>query len=308
MTNPGWGPAAEGGGRQPQPRCVRHPDRPTLLTCTRCGRPYCPECLRPAAVGQHCVDCVAEAARSTPQARTIAGAPARSAKTTPIVTYMLIALNVLVFLVTAAQSGSVMNNERSSPLFLDWALWPPAIAANGDYIRIIGSGFLHFGLMHLAINMFALWIIGRDTELVLGRARYLSVYVISILGGSAAVMLLQTGAVTAGASGAVFGLLGAQAVILMRLRRSPAPVLAVVALNVVISITIPGISLWGHLGGLVAGAAATAALLYGPQSLRAGNDRARATRTGWVALGAVAILVVAVVVVAVLRLRAQLGL
>ncbi|MBM7458796.1 membrane associated rhomboid family serine protease [Rhodococcus coprophilus] len=223
-------------------------------------------------------------------------------------TYTLIALNVLVFLFTAAQSSSVMNNERSSPLFLDWALWPPAIAVNGEYIRILGSGFLHFGVIHLAVNMFALWIIGRDTELVLGRARYLSVYLISILGGSAAVMLLQTGAVTAGASGAVFGLLGAQAVILMRLRRSPAPVLAVVALNVFISITIPGISLWGHLGGLVAGAAATAALLYGPQSFRAGTDRKRVVRTGWFALAAVAVVVLVTVVFAVLRLRAQLGL
>lgn len=307
MTNPGWGPAAEGGGPPPQPRCVRHPDRPTLLACTRCGRPACPDCLRPASVGQHCVDCVAAAENSTPQARTIAGAPARPATATPLVTYILIALNVLVFAVTAAQSGSVMNNEQSSRLFVDWALRPLMIAVNGDYIPILGSGFLHFGLIHLAVNMFALWVIGRDTELILGRARYLSVYAVSILGGSAAVMLLQTGAVTAGASGAVFGLLGAQAVILMRLRRSPAPVLTVVALNVVISITIPGISLWGHLGGLVAGAAATAAVLFAPQYLGAGTDRARMIRTGWLALAAVAVLVVIVILLAVLRLRAQLG-
>lgn len=307
MTNPGWGSAAEGGGPQPQPRCVRHPDRPTLLACSRCGRPACPECLRPASVGQHCVDCVAAAERSTPQARTIAGAPVRSDRPSPIVTYVLIALNVLVFGITAAQSGSVMANEQGSALFLDWALWPPIIAAHGEYIRILGSGFLHFGLLHLAVNMFALWVIGRDTELVLGRARYLSVYLVSILGGSAAVMFMETGAVTAGASGAVFGLLGAQAVILLRLRRSPAPVLTIVGLNVIISITIPGISLWGHLGGLVAGAAATAALLYAPQYLGAGTDRDRIVRTGWTALVAVVVVTLLAIVLAVVRLRDQLG-
>lgn len=307
MTNPGWGPAAEGGGPRPQPRCFRHPDRPTLLACSRCGRPACPECLRPASVGQHCVDCVGAAEQSVPRARTIAGAPVRSDRPTPIVTYVLIALNVLVFAITAAQSGNVMNNERGSALFLDWALWPPIIAANDEYIRVLGSGFLHFGAIHLAVNMLALWIIGRDTELILGRARYLAVYGISILGGSAAVMLLQTQAVTAGASGAVFGLLGAQAIILLRLRRSPAPVLTIIGLNVFISITIPGISLWGHLGGLVAGAAATAALLYAPQYLRAGNDRERIVRTGWISLAAVGVLTLIVIAVAVLRLRSQLG-
>ncbi|UYP19049.1 rhomboid family intramembrane serine protease [Rhodococcus sp. Z13] len=307
MTNPGWGPAAEGGGPQPQPRCVHHPDRPTLLACSRCGRPACPECLRPASVGQHCVDCVVAAQRSAPQARTIAGAPVRTNRPTPIVTYALIALNVLIFGITAAQSGSVLNNERGSSLFIDWALWPPIIAANGDWFRLLGSGFLHFGPIHLAVNMFALWVIGRDTELILGRARYLSVYLLSILGGSAAVMLLQTGAVTAGASGAVFGLMGAQAIILLRLRRSPTPVLTVVGLNVLISVTIPGISLWGHLGGLVAGAATTAALLYAPQYLGAGTDRDRIVRTGWFALGAVAVVILVVIALAVLRLRSQLG-
>lgn len=308
MTNPGWGPAAEGGGHPPQPRCVRHPDRPTLLSCTRCGRPACPDCLRDASVGKQCVDCVAAARSTTPHARTVAGAPVRSDHPTPLITYILIGLNVLVFAITAAQSSSVMNNQLRSGLFHDFALWPPMIAGNDEYLRLVGSGFLHFGPIHLAVNMFALWVIGRDTEIVLGRARYIAVYLLSILGGSAAVMLMQTDAVTAGASGAVFGLMGAQAVILLRLRRSPAPVLTVVAVNVFISLTIPGISLWGHLGGLVIGAASTAAFLYGPQVLGAGTDRNRVVRTGWIALGAVLVVTVLVTVLGVLRLRAQLGL
>lgn len=304
MTNPGWGAAAEGGS--PQPRCVRHPDRPTLLSCNRCGRPFCPDCLRPASVGHQCVDCVAEGQRTTAQARTVAGAPVRTDRPTPLVTYILIGLNVLFYAVTVAQSRSLMNNQIGSSLFADWALWPPLVVAGDEYFRILGSGFLHFGIMHLAVNMFALWIIGRDTEIILGRSRYIGVYLVSILGGSAAVMFFENwDAVTAGASGAVFGLLGAQMIILLRLRRSPAPVLVIVVLNIVISITVPGISLWGHLGGLAAGAATTAAFLYGPQFLGGGTDRQRIVKVGWWVFSAVTVVTILLVVAAVLNLRSQ---
>ncbi|MFF2111890.1 rhomboid family intramembrane serine protease [Rhodococcus koreensis] len=304
MTNPGWGGAANE-GTPPQPRCVRHPDRPTALSCNRCGRPACPECLREAAVGYQCVDCVAAGQRDVRAVRNVAGA-VTTQRAVPLVTYILMAANVGIFLITAAQSRSIMQNQAGSALFADWALFPPAVV-DGQFVRVIGSGFLHFGLIHLAVNMFALWIIGRDTELVLGRARYAFVYFASILGGSAAVMLFQLHAVTAGASGAVFGLMGAQAVILLRLRRSPAPVISVIAINVIISITIPGISLWGHLGGLVAGAAATAAILYGPQLLGAGNNREKAVTVGWVCLGVVVLVPLAVIAVRTLQLRASFG-
>lgn len=305
MTNPGWGGAANE-GTPPQPRCVRHGDRPTSLSCNRCGRPACPDCLREAAVGYQCVDCVADGRRDVRQARTVAGAPIRAQQAAPLVTYILMALNIGVFLVTAAQSRSIMANESASQLFLEWALFPPAVA-DGQWVRVIGSGFLHFGIIHLAVNMFALYIIGRDTEMILGRARYTSVYLVSLLGGSAAVMALQTSAVTAGASGAVFGLMGAQAVILLKLRRSPAPVLSIIAINVVISITIPGISLWGHLGGLLAGAASTAAFLYAPQALGAGDDREKAVRLGWVSLAVVCVAAVAVIGLRIVQLREQAG-
>ena len=304
MTNPGWGGAANE-GTPPQPRCVRHPDRPTALSCNRCRRPACPECLREAAVGYQCVDCVAAGQRDVRAVRNVAGA-VTTQRAVPLVTYILMAANVGIFLITAAQSRSIMQNQAGSTLFADWALFPPAVV-DGQLVRVIGSGFLHFGLIHLAVNMFALWIIGRDTELVLGRARYAFVYFASILGGSAAVMLFQLHAVTAGASGAVFGLMGAQAVILLRLKRSPAPVISVIAINVIISITIPGISLWGHLGGLVAGAAATAAILYGPQLLGAGNNREKAVTVGWICLGVVVLVPLAVIAVRTLQLRASFG-
>ncbi|AHK27275.1 rhomboid family protein [Rhodococcus opacus PD630] len=304
MTNPGWGGAANE-GTPPQPRCVRHPDRPTALSCNRCGRPACPECLREAAVGYQCVDCVAAGQRDVRQVRNVAGA-VTTQRAVPLVTYILMAVNVGIFLITAAQSRSIMQNQAGSKLFADWALFPPAVV-DGQIVRVLGSGFLHFGIIHLAVNMFALWVIGRDTELVLGRARYACVYFVSLLGGSAAVMLFQLGAVTAGASGAVFGLMGAQAVILLRLRRSPAPVISVIAVNVIISITIPGISLWGHLGGLVAGAAATAGILYGPQLLGAGNNREKAITVGWICLGVVVLVPLAVIAVRTLQLRASFG-
>ena len=320
MTNPGWGGAASEGTPPPQPRCVRHPDRPTALSCTRCGRPACPDCLRSASVGHQCVDCVAAGQRDVRPARTVAGAPLRSQLPTPVVTYALIALNVLIFAITAIQAKSLMDNGSGfinlrtgaatfdSPVFGAMVLDPVAVA-QGEWFRVIGSGFLHFGLIHLAVNMFALWVLGRDTEIVLGRSRYLAVYLTALLGGSASALMFESlGAFTAGASGAIFGIMGAQAVLLVRMRRSPGPILAVIGLNVVISVTVPGISLWGHLGGLVAGAAATAALVYAPVGQRTPADVARSRQLGWAGLAAVAVLVAGVLVLRVVGLRDQLGL
>lgn len=301
MTNPGWGGAHGNEPTPPQSRCVRHPERPTGLACSRCGRPACPECLQPAAVGQHCVDCVRAGNASVRRARTVAGAPTGAAYGR--VTYILMGLNVLAFAVTALQSRSLLDNTANSSLFDAWALFPPAVAT-GDVERILGSGFLHIGPIHLLVNMFALYIIGRDVEAILGRARYVAVYAVSLLGGSASVMVLEAPiSLTAGASGAIFGLLGAQAVILLKLKRSPTPVLVVIGLNIVISISIPGISLWGHVGGLVAGAAATAGILFLPN-----NTRPSQGRMGWIAVAGVAALAVVVIAVRALDLRSQMGL
>ncbi|ALE75490.1 protease [Pseudonocardia sp. EC080610-09] len=238
--------------------CVRHPDRPTGLACTRCDRPACPECLRPASVGQHCVDCLAESSRSAPRWRNVAGAT-RAGK--PVIVPALIAVNVAVFVLTVVTAGS-LNRNFDSPLFGLGALTPVDVA-DGQLWRLVTSGFLHIGPLHLAFNMFALWVIGREVEAVLGRARFTAVYGVSLLGGSAAVMLLSNPlGPTAGASGAVFGLMGALFVLLRRLRLPAGQVIGVIAINVVISFTLQGISWQGHLGGLVFGAAVTAALVY----------------------------------------------
>jgi membrane associated rhomboid family serine protease len=226
--------------------------------------------------------------------RAPAGAPATT-RPTPAVTYALIALNLAVFAVTAVQAHSLTGNS-SSPLFFDWVLAPQAVA-QGQWIRVIGGAFLHYGPIHLAVNMFALYILGRDAETVLGRSRYLAIYLTSLLGGSAAVMWLARDAATAGASGAIFGLFGALTVVLLRLRRSPVQLLVVIAINLIISVSVPGISLWGHLGGLTAGTLATVGLLYVPRWLRV-RTQAAGVRVGWAAVTAVAVLAIVLIAAA----------
>lgn len=257
------------------PTCWWHPDRRTGLRCARCERYACPDCLREAAVGYQCIDCVDSARREhrANQARyrksgfgyrTVAGARASA---TAVVTPVLIALNVLVFAATAAQSQSLMGNAAAA-LFQQWVLAPPAVAI-GDWWRLLTSGFLHYGLLHLGVNMLALWILGKDLELLLGKLRYLSVYLLSLLGGGTAVYVFGGAfTATAGASGAVYGLMGGLLIAVLRLKLRLAPVLGIIVINLVITVSIPGISLLGHLGGLVIGALATAAMLYAPQARR----------------------------------------
>jgi membrane associated rhomboid family serine protease len=193
----------------------------------------------------------------------------RTHRAGPAVTATLVALNVAVFAVTALQAHSVVANA-AAPLFADWALVPRRVVAGGEWWRIVTGGFLHYGPIHLAFNMLALWMIGRDVETVLGRGRYLAVYLVSLLGGSAAVLLFSpANAAVAGASGAVFGLMGGLGVLLRRLRMPTGQVVGLVVANLVITFLIPGISVAGHVGGLVAGAAATTALAYAPARHRA---------------------------------------
>ncbi|WP_330251488.1 rhomboid family intramembrane serine protease [Nocardia sp. NBC_00565] len=279
----------------PAPTCVRHPNRPTGLACTRCGRPACPECLRPAAVGQHCVDCVRQGQREVRPVRTVAGAQT-ARNPIPYVTYVLIALNTIVFAVTAGQSRSLVENTARSALYVDWVLYPPAVA-HGQWVRLIGSGFLHYGPIHLLLNMFALYVVGRSIEPVLGRVRYLVVYLVSLLGGSAAVMVFARDSLTAGASCAVYGLFGAITVILIRVRQNPNQMLILIGINVFISFSLPGISLAGHLGGLVAGTLAALGILFLPEWLRA-KSQETVRLIGWAAVSAVAVVALAVIVAA----------
>lgn len=274
---PPYPPQPQGG--QALPGCVRHPDRVTGLRCVRCDRPACPECLREASVGYQCVDCVNEGAQSIRQPVTVGGGRVGQR---PLVVPVLIVLNVAAFVVTAMQAGSIARND-ASPLYRAWSMVPDVVASDGEWWRLLTNGFLHFGPIHLLLNMLALYILGRELEPVLGGARFLSVYLVSLLGGSVAALLFQDpNDQLAGASGAVFGLMGGLVVVVRRLRMPLGPLGTLIAMNLVISFVVPFISWSAHLGGLAVGAAATAALVYAPER----------NRTAWQAgaLGALAAL------------------
>lgn len=238
------------------PTCYRHPDRPTYVGCTRCGRPVCPDCMRSAAVGHQCVDCVQAAAQSVPAATTAFGGVHRTG--TPVITYTLIAVNVLVFVL-----------QTTSPALLGrMALWPPAVAG-GDLYRLATSAFLHYGILHLLFNMWALYVVGPPLEEWLGRLRYVALYAISALGGSVMVYLFSPlNASTVGASGAVFGLFGATFVVARRLKLDVRWVVTLIVINLVLTFSIPGISWQGHLGGLLTGGVIAGAYVYAPRAHR----------------------------------------
>ncbi len=252
---PAYGPAT--------PACYRHPDRPAALGCHRCGRPGCPECVYPTPAGQQCVDCVYAAAHAAqPAAQTVMAppAPARAKKVRtgplPVVSYGLIAVNVAVFL---------LLNVRPE-LRGQFALWSPAVAG-GDYYRLVSSAFMHYGLMHLAFNMWALYVLGPPLEEHLGRGRFAALYGLSALGGSVLVYLLSPlTAATAGASGAIYGLFGATFVAARRLHLDVKWLVTLIAINLAMTFSIPGISWQGHIGGLVTGSLVAAAFVYAPRS------------------------------------------
>lgn len=247
-------------GPPPTPTCYRHPDRPTYVSCTRCGRFICPDCMHSAAVGHQCADCVGAAARSAPVVRTALGG--RTA-TSPLLTYLLIAINVAMFILQTA----------STPLERALVLWTPAVA-DGDLYRLLTSAFLHYGMIHILFNMFALYIVGPPLEMALGRLRFGALYLLSALGGSVLVYLLSSlNSATAGASGAIFGLFGAMFVVGRKLNMDVRGVMAIIVINLVITFIVPlvssqNISWQGHLGGLVTGAAVAAAYAYAPPRQR----------------------------------------
>lgn len=231
--------------------CYRHPNRETGVRCTRCDRPICPDCMRPASVGFHCPDDVDRAARTTRAARTAVGA--KILRSPPYVTITLVVLNVAAYLATGLQKPATLRDPRGSQLFTDWQLFPPRVS-DGRYYQLFTSAFLHLSLLHIAANMLALVLIGPALEQLLGWWRFLAVYLVSALGGSAAVYAFGADFVaTAGASGAIFGLFGACLVLVRKLGLDLQWLVATVALNFVITFSVPNISKLGHLGGFVTG-------------------------------------------------------
>ncbi|VBA32359.1 Rhomboid protease GluP [Mycobacterium innocens] len=217
--------------------------------------------MRDAAVGHQCVQCVQAGARTVREPRTRFGGRQRSA--TPVVTYTLIVINVLAFVVQMS-SG---NLEKQL------ALWSPAVA-DGQLYRLVTSAFLHYGATHLLLNMWALYVVGPPLEIWLGRLRFGALYALSGLGGSVLVYLLSPlNTATAGASGAIFGLFGATFVVGKRLALDVRWVVAVIVINLVFTFVVPAVSSqlisWqGHVGGLVTGGLVAAAYVYPPRERR----------------------------------------
>jgi membrane associated rhomboid family serine protease len=239
--------------------CYRHPDRETGLSCSECGRPICTECMTVAPVGLRCPDHATQ--RPPPQevVRTTARSVAQSAKNA-YVTQVLIAINVIVYVATVVQGHGL--NDPDGKIFRQGLLYGPFVA-DGDWWRLITSAFLHANILHLLFNVLALWWFGAPVELFLGRARFLLVYVVSGLAGAAGALLASPSAATVGASGAIFGILGA-ALVLERQRMYVlgGSALTIIVINVIFSIAVPGISIGGHIGGLVGGALSTLALTH----------------------------------------------
>jgi membrane associated rhomboid family serine protease len=238
------------------PRCYRHPDRETGRQCTRCGTPACADCLQTASVGSHCLECV-KAAKPDVATRVRFW----NARQPTLVTYALIAVNLVIYVWTVtAGSSRILCQEGSVAAVTDRATCNLALVGpfveNGDWYRIISSGFLHFSPFHILMNMLLLFQLGQMLEPALGRTRFGLLYLASLLGGSAAVLVMQPDAFTGGASGAVFGLMGAAAVGLHRrgVNVFSTGIGTTLILNLVITFTIPGISIGGHLGGAAAGA------------------------------------------------------
>jgi membrane associated rhomboid family serine protease len=234
--------------------CYRHPDRETGLSCSDCGRPVCADCATFAPVGIRCPD---HAGVRRTQATRLKPRPVRRAPGTALgtnrapVTYTLIAVNVLIYLLTVAQ-GSGLSSPGGS-LFDKMFLYGPYVG-HGDWWRIVTAMFLHASLLHIGFNMYALWAIGRLVEQYLGTVRYIGLYFVSGLAGSAGALIQTPHTPVLGASGAIFGILGAMLVIEWQVTGSLAgQAMTLVVINLVISFLIPGISWGGHVGGLIGG-------------------------------------------------------
>ncbi|AUZ33044.1 rhomboid family intramembrane serine protease [Arthrobacter sp. PGP41] len=254
------------------PVCPRHPDRPSYVRCQRCGRPACPDCQRAAAVGFQCIDCVNETKRSTPEVRTVYGGAAAAGK--PLVTLGIIAVCAVVYVLQWVVPGQAVyeqfayNNVFATPQYGAFEPW-----------RMLTAAFLHSpdSLLHILLNMYTLWIFGQALEPLLGRMRFLALYLLSAVGGSVGYLLLNPVLVpgqglvgVVGASGAIFGLFGAMLLVQRHRGGDTRQLWVLIAINGVIGFLIPQIAWQAHLGGLITGVLCAAVLAYTPRGPRQG--------------------------------------
>ena len=266
--------------------CYRHPDRQSFILCQRCGRTVCPQCSTQAAVGVHCPECVREARQGAPKPKprllTAIRRPSSSSNAVPIVTYSLIGINLVVFGLQWLTGGALTNAWVYAPFLTGAEPW-----------RMETATFLHSqqSIFHIIFNMYSLFIFGPMLESLVGRIRFLALYLLAGFGGSVAVLLLGSPEVTVlGASGAIFGLFGAYFLIARRLGGNSTQLLVLIVLNLALGFIVTGISWQAHVGGLAVGLAIAFIYL---------QTRRRNQRVWQVALvGGVALLLVVITVLA----------
>jgi membrane associated rhomboid family serine protease len=284
MSEPPVGSADQALDETEETYCYGHPDTPTKLRCTRCGRPICGRCAIPASVGQHCPECVAEARRSAPKVRSAI------ASTAPAVTAIL-AINIGIFIL----------QQLAPTITFRFGLVPRAIA-EGEWWRLFTPMVLHANGFHILMNSLVLWIYGPHVENAFGTARFVALYVISgFIGSVASYAFSPPFILGVGASGAIFGIAGVLLVYLYRRRSSSfvyaemRNVMFFVGLNLALGFLLPGIDYWAHIGGLVAG-----------MVLCLGFDRGEKTISTGLAL-ATSVLVMGAGVVVVMLRSSELG-
>ena len=254
--------------------CYRHPDRETGVRCSNCGRPICPDCMTPTPVGMRCPEC----SKDRTKVRRVNTGPPQAGT----VTIGLIIVNVVLFLATG-QFG--VTDTAATSLFTDLGLFGPSVHVDHEYWRLVTSGFMHSGLLHIGFNMYLLYILGQTLEQELGPRRFLGVYMAALLAGSFGALAAEPLALTVGASGAIFGLMGFTFFELRARGIDPfsTGIGTLILLNLGISF-LPGlnISVGGHIGGLIGGSLMAL-------GLNAARSRRLPAWSAWVVIGAVAV-------------------
>ncbi|MDX6625594.1 MAG: hypothetical protein QOE56_583 [Solirubrobacterales bacterium] len=242
--------------------CYRHPDRETGVSCSSCGRPICPDCMTPTPVGMRCPECMQQ---RTKVVRNPTGTPGQFSAFPA--TAVLIAINVIVYFVELA-GGSGGLGEQHGSLIIDLGLFGPSVA-EGEWYRLITSGFLHASLLHIGFNMLLLYFLGRLLEPALGTPRFLLLYFASLLAGSLGVMVLDPNALTIGASGAIFGLAGATFVIARGrgMDAIAAEIGFLIVFNLVFGLTLARVSIGAHIGGLIGGVICALVIVAGERGM-----------------------------------------